>query len=74
MGCIPYVSTVFDVGFGIKDTVEAVNKHTQEVPDYKAMDRNILLIEKHTEIMKTVTAFFNRITTEVSTFVNGANA
>jgi len=69
VGCVPYVSTIVDVGFGIKDTIDAINKHTQEVPDYSAMDSEILLIEKHTEIMKMVTAFFNRVATEVSSFV-----
>ena len=69
VGCVPYVSTLIDVGFGIKDTIDAINKHTQEVPDYSAMDSGILLIEKHTEIMKMVTAFCNRVATEVSTFV-----
>lgn len=63
------MSTIIDVGFSIKDTIEAINKHTQEVPDYKAMDNDILLIEKHTEIMKMVTVFFNRVTAEVSSFV-----
>lgn len=71
VGFVPCVSTIIDVGFGINDTVEAINKHIQEVPDYKAMDSDILLIEKHTEIMKMVSAFFNRITTEVSAFVKG---
>lgn len=74
VGCVPYVSTVFDLGFGVKDTIQVIRKHTQEVPNYKNTDGELLLIEKHIEIMKTVTAFFNRITTEVSTFVNGANA
>ena len=74
VGFVPYVSTVFDIGFGVKDTIEAINKHTQVVPDYKATDNDILLIEKHTEIMEAVTAFFNRITTEVSSFVNGTES
>ena len=69
VGCVPYVSTIVDVGFGIKDTIDAINKHTQVVSDYSAMDSEILLIEKHTEIMKMVTAFFNRVANEVSTFV-----
>lgn len=73
VSCVPYISTIIDVGFGVKDTVQVIKKHTQEVPNYKNTDGELLLIEKHIEIMKTVTAFFNRITAEVSTFVNGSN-
>ena len=74
VSCVPYVSTIIDVGFGVKDTVQVIKKHIQEVPNYKNTDGELSLIEKHIEIMKTVTVFFNRITTEVSTFVNSANA
>ena len=69
LGYVPNISTITDIGFNIGDTLKTVKKYTQEVPNYKAMDRGISLIEKHTEIMKTVTSFFNHITAEVSTFV-----
>ena len=69
LGYVPNISTITDIGFNIFDTLKAVKKYTQEVPNYKAMDGEISLIEKHTEIMKTVTSFFDHITTEVSAFV-----
>lgn len=74
LGCIPCVSTITDIGFGIKDTIQAIKKHTQEVPNYKNTDGELLLIEKHIEIMITVTSFFNRIATEISTFVTGVES
>ena len=74
LGCIPCVSTITDIGFGIKDTIQVIKKHTQEVPNYKNTDGELLLIEKHIEIMITVSSFFNRIATEVSTFVTGVES
>ena len=70
LGYVPNISIITDIGFYIFDTLKAIKKYTQEVPNYKTTDGEISLIEKHTAIMKTVTAFFNRITTEVTTLIN----
>lgn len=67
---VPNVSTIIEIGSITMDTLNVLIKHMQEVPNYKAVDSDILLIEKHTKIMKMVDAFFKRITAKIASLVN----
>ena len=73
IGYISDISKIIDFGVGIKDIVKTITKHTQEVQNYKAVDNDLLLIEKHTIIMKAVEEFFKCVTAEVITITNEAN-
>lgn len=47
-------------------TAKEIQKHCQQVPDYKTIDDRLLLAEKHIAIMNTTALFFEHVTKEVS--------